>query len=221
MRVPFTPEDSLTAGFSFIHQNLGLADDLTVLENLALSRGFATGRAWNIQWRSERERSLRALRAVAVDIDPNAEVGNLPIAERTLVAIARGLQATEDYDGSILVLDEPTAALPPHEVERLFSALRSVVRKGVSIIYVSHRLNEILQLADRVTALRNGRLVKTAPVAGMSEHDLVQLIVGSQLDARPATSSTKNVVGEIVLEAWDLSGAGDPRPPDLLAVRAA
>jgi ribose transport system ATP-binding protein len=207
MRLPFTPEEALSAGFSFIHQNLGLAADLTVLENLALSRGFAAGRAWNIHWSSERKRSLRALQAVGANINPNTEVRDLPVAERTLVAIARGLQASEDHNGSILVLDEPTAALPPHDVERLFSALRGVARKGVSILYVSHRLNEILELADRVTALRNGRIVKTAPIAGMSERDLVQLIVGRELETHRVSPSRRSGEGVVVLETQNLAGA--------------
>jgi ribose transport system ATP-binding protein len=207
MRIPFTPEEALAVGFSFIHQNLGLAADLTVLENLALSRGFATGRAWNIHWSSERRRCLRALHTVGANIDPNAEVRDLPVAERTLVAIARGLQASENGNGSILVLDEPTAALPPHDVERLFFALRGVARKGVSILYVSHRLNEILELADRVTALRNGRVVKTAPVASMSERDLVQLIVGRELDSHQVSPSRCPGAGVVVLETRGLNGA--------------
>ncbi|MFC3323669.1 sugar ABC transporter ATP-binding protein [Mesorhizobium cantuariense] len=208
MALPFTPVDALKAGFGFVHQNLGLIGDLTVLENLALSREFAKGPLWKIDWSEERRRASKALDLIGANIDPKAFVRDLSLAEQTLVAIARGLQIssrTNQVD-PILVLDEPTAALPQDETKRLFEALNTVVKHGVSIIYVSHRLNEILQLADRVTAMRNGRLVQTRPKAGLTERELVEMIIGRSLAAHyPPISKLERLSGT-VLETRNLCG---------------
>ena len=206
LHIPFTPVDALVAGLSFIHQNLGLIGDLTVLENLALSRGFATGAMWKIDWTTERGRAAQSLEFIGPHIRPEAYVRDLTLAEQTMVAIARCLQLSENNQRSVLVLDEPTAALPREEIERLFSALRNIAAKGVSIVYVSHRLNEILRLGDRVTVLRNGRVIKTTPVAGLSERDLAHLIIGRSLDAHYPPPAEGQAAGEIVLETCKLAG---------------
>jgi ribose transport system ATP-binding protein len=198
-------EAAFAHGMSFIHQNLGLVLSLSVLENLALTQGFLTTWPWRINWSRERARAREALSQFAPHIDVDRRVADLTQSDRTLVAIARGLQSGGSGESRLLVLDEPTAALPEAEVELLFAALRRVVAKGVGIVFVSHRLNEILTLANRVTAFRDGRNVGTRPIAGLTEQELVEMIIGRPLSAYypPPVSSAK---ADSLLNVEKLSG---------------
>ncbi len=158
---------------AFIHQDLGLIEWMTVAENIALAVGYARtfGR---IDWTATEARARAALAHVEADFEPSTRVSNLTRTEKSLVAIARALAVECDF----LVLDEPTASLPADEVERLFKALRPLKEKGVGMIYVSHRLDEIFQIADRVAVLRDGKMVGMRDIAETSAEDLVGLIVG-------------------------------------------
>ncbi|MGC8470172.1 MAG: ATP-binding cassette domain-containing protein, partial [Acetobacteraceae bacterium] len=135
---------------AFIHQDLGLVEWMTVAENVALAHGFPRRLRPAflplIAWRAAERIAERALSLLGCDIDPTARVQSLGRTEKSLVAIARALAVACDF----LVLDEPTASLPADEVERLFAALRRLRAKGVGMIYVSHRLDEIFRIADRV-----------------------------------------------------------------------
>jgi ribose transport system ATP-binding protein len=188
---------------AFIHQDLGLIEWMTVAENMGLAQGFSH-RGPLIDWQRTEARGLEALRLVGVDMDPTTRVQNLTRTEKSLVAIARALAVEAD----VLVLDEPTASLPADEVERLFAALRPLKARGVGIIYVSHRLDEIFRIADRVAVLRDGRLVGARPVAETTPDQLVEMIVG-----RPAAQLFQKAearADEVVLSVRDLvaSGAG-------------
>jgi ribose transport system ATP-binding protein len=167
------PRPNTRQPVAFIHQDLGLIEWMTVAENVGLAQGFSR-RNGLIDWGRTEARSLEALQLVGVDFDPTTRVQNLTRTEKSLVAIARALAVEAD----VLVLDEPTASLPANEVERLFAALRPLKERGVGIIYVSHRLDEIFRIADRVAVLRDGKLVSQQPVAGTTPDDLVQMIVG-------------------------------------------
>ncbi|HEX3208151.1 MAG TPA: ATP-binding cassette domain-containing protein, partial [Geminicoccaceae bacterium] len=134
---------------SFIHQDLGLIDWMTVAENICLTLGYPR-RGSLIDWRAARERAARALDVLDADIDPDVRIQSLSRTEKSLVAIARALAAASE----ILVLDEPTASLPADDVARLFVALRHLRARGVGIIYVSHRLDEVFEIADRMVVLR-------------------------------------------------------------------
>ena len=163
---------------AFIHQDLGLIEWMTVAENVGLSRGFSRagrlGRFGVIDWRGSARVAREALALVGCDIDPDTRIQALSRTEKSLVAIARALAARCDF----LVLDEPTASLPADEVERLFAAMRGLKARGVGMIYVSHRLDEIFKVADRVVVLRDGRKVAEDRVAGFTAEALVGKIVG-------------------------------------------
>ncbi|MCC7023650.1 MAG: sugar ABC transporter ATP-binding protein [Thermomicrobiales bacterium] len=161
------------APIAFIHQELGLVSWMTVAENIALVRGYDR-RGALIDWRQVRQAAQQALELLGSDIDPEARISSLSRADRSLVAIARALA----LDAELLVLDEPTASLPESEVARLFAALRRLVARGYGMIYVSHRLDEIYRIADRVTVLRDGRNVGTRAVRETTPDDLVLMIVG-------------------------------------------
>jgi ribose transport system ATP-binding protein len=169
---------------AFIHQDLGLIEWMTVSENIAFQLGFPR-RFGMIDWGAARGRARRALEIVGVDIDPERRVQELTRTEKSLVAIAGALAA----EAEILVLDEPTASLPADEVARLFTALRLLRTRGVGMIYVSHRLDEVFEIADRIVVLRDGRVVGTRSVSETSAGEVILLIVGrepSQVFRRPA-----------------------------------
>ncbi|AFL50685.1 ribose transport system ATP-binding protein [Sinorhizobium fredii] len=171
------PKPNKRQPVAFIHQDLGLIEWMTVAENVGLAQGFSM-RTRLIDWRRTEERAREALRLVGCDFDPSTRVQTLSRTEKSLVAIARALAVEAD----VLVLDEPTASLPADEVERLFNAIRPLKERGVAMIYVSHRLDEIFRIADRVAVLRDGRLVGQKPVAQTTPDELIEMIVGRKAD---------------------------------------
>ena len=158
---------------AFIHQDLGMIEWMTVAENIALALGYRRKNGL-IRWRSVEEKALETLGRIDCDIDPATRVQDLSRTEKSLVAIARALAVDCDF----LVLDEPTASLPSNEVEHLFSTLRSLRGKGVGMIYVSHRLDEIFRIADRVAVLRDGEMVGMRAIEHTSPEELILMIVG-------------------------------------------
>jgi ribose transport system ATP-binding protein len=172
---PYTHEAGRAGGqkVAFIHQDLGLIEWMSVAENIALALGYVRqGR--RIDWAATEAKADEALKLVKAEFPATARVASLTRTQKSLVAIARALAADCDY----LVLDEPTASLPADEVELLFDALRPLKQKGVGMIYVSHRLDEIFRIADRVAVLRDGQMVGMRPVEHTTPEELVSLIVG-------------------------------------------
>ena len=158
---------------ALIHQDLGLIEWMSVAENIALAVGYPR-RAGRIDWPAAEKVARDALALVEAEFEPTARVSSLTRTEKSLVAIARALAVECDF----LVLDEPTASLPADEVERLFAALRPLKAKGVGMIYVSHRLDEVFKISDRVAVLRDGQMVGMRDIAHTNAEDLVSLIVG-------------------------------------------
>jgi ribose transport system ATP-binding protein len=190
-------------GTSFIHQDLGLVEWMTVAENVALSTGYAR-RAGLISWQRTRERCTDALRIVAAHLDPDAQVAHLASAERSLVAIARALAAR----AKLIVLDEPTARLPAADCARLFRVLHTLRDRGHGILYVSHRLDEVYEVADTFAVLRDGRLVSHGSLADHGPTRLVHDIVGDEPSGyRPATASAGGPAA-LTLEDVRTAGAG-------------
>jgi ribose transport system ATP-binding protein len=169
--------DTSRLPIAFIHQDLGLVDSMTVAENVAVLAGYRR-RFGLIDWRGVAQASLEALRLMGSHLDPRMLVAGLTAAEKSIVAIARALAVHSE----ILVLDEPTAALPEADVAHLLGALDRLRRNGIGIIYVSHRLDEVFRIADRVSVLRDGRNVRTAAIHEITPDDLVFDIVGRALE---------------------------------------
>lgn len=182
---------------AFIHQDLGLIEWMSVAENIALALGYVR-RGRRIDWPATEARADAALRLVEAEFPATARVSSLTRTQKSLVAIARALAADCDF----LVLDEPTASLPADEVERLFAALRPLKSKGVGMIYVSHRLDEIFRIADRVAVLRDGQMVGLRPIEHTTPEELVSLIVGRKAReiARPPVQE-----GPAILSIRDLA----------------
>lgn len=202
---------------AFIHQDLGLIEWMTVAENVGLAQGFSLRRKL-IDWNATARRTAEALKLVGCDFDPSTRVQNLTRTEKSLVAIARALAVEAD----VLVLDEPTASLPTDEVERLFQAIRPLKERGVAMIYVSHRLDEIFRIADRVAVLRDGFLVGETPVRDTNPDELIRMIVGRKADQLFAKAET--APGDVLVSMRDLAcrGAGpvsfDLRQGELLGL---
>lgn len=166
---------------SFIHQDLGLIGMTTVAENVALVRGFprigSGNRRGLISWKAVEREARRALDIVGGGIPVSAEVHELTRAEQSIVAIARALA----LDSKVLVLDEPTASLPEADIDRLFRVLGELRATGVGIIYVTHRLDEVERVADKVSVLRDGRLISTTPSCEVSLDQIIVQIVGRRV----------------------------------------
>jgi ribose transport system ATP-binding protein len=187
-----TPDMATRLGIALVHQELCLVPGLTVAENVCLGQ-LPRNRFGAIDWSGAEREARAALRELGVDIDPRREVRSLEVAEQQLVEIARNLRRQP----TILLLDEPTSALSDTERERLFAAIRRLKSRGVGIIYISHHLGEISLIADRVTVMRDGRVVGTLPVEDASRERIVQMMVGRRLNEQfPKPSAA---IGEVAL----------------------
>ena len=171
-----TPADSTRIGIQVIYQDLSLFPDLTVAENIAFAQHL--GRLRGVDWRRIRATAAAVIERIGVALDPAAKVGDLSIAERQLVAICRALAA----DARLVIMDEPTASLTRREVDALLGITRELKRRGIAVVFVSHRLDEVLEISDRVTVLRDGRKLGTWSAADMTPRQLGTLMTGHEYD---------------------------------------
>jgi len=209
----WTPARAHAAGLRFVHQQPAVFPDLTVAENLALGAEFPKGIGGRVDWSALNARTQELLERYQIHATPKTPLLMLRAADRARVAIVRALQDRDEADSGVLVLDEPTAALPDAEVELLLESLRGYAAAGQTILYISHRLDEVLSVADRVTVLRDGRKVDTVETKDLTEATLIELIVGRPLDRvfpPPATEVTEDAA----LSARGLAG-GPLRGVDL------
>jgi ribose transport system ATP-binding protein len=169
------PHAAQQLGLSFIFQELNVVNQLTVADNLTM--GIEHTRLGVLDRKADIAFARRHLERLGVDIDPRTSMGRLSVAQKQMVEIARALST----DASIIVMDEPSAPLTDRELETLFATIRKLRSEGVTILYVSHRLAEILSIGDNVTVLRDGHHVTTAEVASITQADLVRLMVGRDL----------------------------------------
>jgi len=201
--LPLLPDAPARLGLSFVHQDLGLIEDGSILENLLIGR-YETRMGWRISWRHEARRARDMLGTFGVDVDPAMPLGRLGEVERAVVAIARAISNLDPRGGALLVLDEPTARLPTDSVETFFEAVRGVAARGIGVLFVSHRLDEVLRLADRVTVLRDGVVAASQRTSGLSVERLVEMILGFALEQLYPESAQSTA--EVVLRARGVSG---------------
>jgi ribose transport system ATP-binding protein len=199
-----------------MHQDLGIVGSLSVVENLCLARGFEHTRLGIVNWSAERAKAREMLGSLGLSLDVTSRTDRLTAAEQTFVALARTLQHWEPA-GGLLILDEPTASLTKADSDRLMEAVGSVVSQGAAALFVSHKLDEVLQHCESITVLQGGRVTADRSAEGLDRAHLVDLIVGAHVDERshrPPTSSS----GAEVLEVRGL--AGPDLAPLSLSVRA-
>ncbi|MGB7069963.1 MAG: xylose ABC transporter ATP-binding protein [Pyrinomonadaceae bacterium] len=189
--------DSENAGIAIIFQELSLVKELTVGENIFL--GKEPSRLGVINWSELYHKASNLLQDLHLSIDPRVAAGSLGIGQQQLVEIAKALSK----DARILVLDEPTAALTESEVESLFTILGKLKRRGVGMIYISHKLDEVFEMSDRITVLRDGRTVGTRAAADLDKNEVISLMVGREVgDIFPESAHD---FGETALEVRDLT----------------
>lgn len=194
-----TPREAIAAGVQVIYQDFSLFPNLTVAENLAAGQDLGAGR-WLLNRGRARRAVAEASARLGVTLDPDAEVGSLPVAGRQLVAIARALLA----DVRLLVMDEPTTALTHQEVARLFQLVAGMQARGIAVLFVSHKMREMLAVADSLTVLRNGRVVAEGPMAEFDEARITRAMTGHEPGA--------------ARHAWTLPRAGTPPRLELRAL---
>ena len=192
-------------GLHFIHQDLGLIPMLTAVENIDLSRQHGRRSLLPFKSRKEQARARELVAQFGAHFNVNIPVVALSPAERTIVAIARALDGWTSND-NVLVLDEPTAALQEEEVRKLFAAVRRVVAAGAGVIIISHRLDEVVELADRVVVLRDGTLVADQTRGNFDKKTLVQLIAGVE-ESPEVELAAHNSGGDVMLSLRGLSCA--------------
>lgn len=201
-------------GLRFVHQDLALVGQLSTVENLGLGAGYGVRRGRPVRWAARRLQAIEAIRRLGYEFDVDHPVRTLQASERTAVAVARAL-SDHRSPARALVFDEPTANLPGREVQRLFALIRRVRDSGIGILFISHHLGEVFALAQTVTVLRDGRVVASRPVDGITEESLIELMVGHAVtrskrlfteEAGPAKLAASRISGG-TLESLDLSVA--------------
>ena len=194
----YSPHDALfNLGIAAIYQEFNLVTSLTISDNIFLGQEVQRGPLLDYQQMNETVRDL--LEQLGFPLEPTAVISNLSVAEQQIVEITKALS----HDVRLLIMDEPTAPLTPAEVSRLFDLIDSLKRQGVTIIYISHRLEEALSIADRITVLRDGRLIQTLQAADTDRKELISLMVGRKLGQE--YPQRDNAQGEIILEVKNLS----------------
>jgi rhamnose transport system ATP-binding protein len=205
------PAHARSLGIAVVHQEPRLFPDLTVAENVFIGHP-PTGRLGSIAWGEMRAAARRTFEQLDVHLDTGAPVRGLSMADQQLIEIAKALS----IEARVLILDEPTASLSVHEVERLFAIVRRLRDRGVAILFVSHRLEEVFDLCDRATVLRDGRHVITTATSELTSADLVRHMVGRAVSLFPKAD---NPIGAVLLEVDGLTRSGAFRDVSF-AVRA-
>jgi ABC-type sugar transport system ATPase subunit len=202
---PFELGHGAHPSLRFVHQDLGLVLELNAMDNIALRGSFVTSITRRIKWRDQERSTHELLDRFRVQLDIHRPLGEAAPVDRTVVAIAAALEGWPGGRG-VLVLDEPTAVLPPEEAQRLFAIVRELNQAGTSVLYVSHRMNEIFDLADRVTVLRNGHVVATRDVSDVDARQLANLMAGEDVDPDYRAQVSARLDDPVVLELREVRG---------------
>ena len=194
------PLDALHAGIAIIHQELSMMPSLTVIENMHMGRMPA--RLGVINWGDLERRTRRAMALIDLQVDPYARVQDLTISQRQMIEIARALSV----NAKLIIMDEPNSSLTQAESERLFTVIESLKARDIAIIYVSHKIEEVLRISDRITVLRDGKYVGAVARQDASEQRIISMMVGRELDRTAISAPDK--IGDVLLDVRDLTGEG-------------
>jgi len=210
-----SPQHAQSIGISTVYQEVNLCPNLTVAENIMIGR--SPMKSGSIDWAGTNKRARECLKELDVDIDVTQPLGSYSVAIQQMAAIARALEISS---ARILILDEPTSSLTTHETEQLFSVMRKLKSEGMAIIFITHFLDQVYEIADRITVLRNGSLVGTYETAALPRLELISKMIGRTLDelddmSRLKVESGKLIKGETLLDAKGLGRADSIEPFDL------
>jgi ribose transport system ATP-binding protein len=204
----FTAREAMATGISIIYQELNLVQFMTVAENIFLGRE-PRNRLGIIDTRRMAKESADLLNRLGIQLSPSAHIGDLTVASQQMVEIARALS----QNAGLIVMDEPSAILAGQELDRLFAIVRSLVKQGVTIIYISHRLNEVFEIADNVTVLKDGQVVGAQPIREVTRARLIQMMVGRPLEEIFPRATRPR--GSPVLTATNVTTERLPHPANL------
>lgn len=193
------PRSALHDGLCMIYQELNLVQKLSIADNIFIGRESRHGLTLNKK--NDRKRTLELLNELELDINPDEIVENLTVAKQQMVEIAKGIS----YNSKVLVMDEPTAALSISEIEELFRVIRELRKKGISIIYISHRLEELFQITDRITVMRDGEFIHTFDTPDCSMQELIKCMVGREVSWEKKVCSNVKKDAPILLEVQNIS----------------
>jgi ribose transport system ATP-binding protein len=197
---PRGPKQALTAGIGIIHQELNMMEHLTVAQNIFIGRESMTGGLF-LDEKKQNKRAEELLKHLKMDIDPAETLGRLTVGKQQMVEIAKAVS----HDLKVLILDEPTAALTKSEIDELFAIMRDLSSKGVAMIYISHRMDEIGKITDRVTVMRDGEYVGTNETTKITKEDIINMMVGRVIYEKPKEKSNVPDDAEVVLEVTGLN----------------
>ncbi|AZO07957.1 sugar ABC transporter ATP-binding protein [Mesorhizobium sp. M3A.F.Ca.ET.080.04.2.1] len=195
------PLQALQSGIAMIHQELNLMDSMTVAENIWIRRE-PKNRLGLIDHAEMRRRTVEAFRQLEVDIDPDIRVGKLTVASQQMVEIAKAVS----YESDVLIMDEPTSALTEREVGQLFRIIRMLRAKGKGIIYITHKMDELFEIADEVSVFRDGKYIDTRPSNAVTRNDVIRMMIGRELTQMFPKQTVP--IGDVVLRVRDLCLAG-------------
>ena len=196
---PAGPKDALEKGIGIIHQELNMMEDLTVAQNIFIGRESMAGMF--LSEKKQNQRTSELFERLNMNIEPDITLGKLTVGKQQMVEIAKAVS----HDLKVLILDEPTAALTETEINDLFKIMRDLASKGVAMIYISHRMDEIGQITDRVTVLRDGEYVGTKNTSDISKEDIINMMVGRVIYEQPKSKSNVAENAPVVLEVKNLN----------------
>ena len=196
------PADSLRLGISMIHQELNMIPAMTVAENIFFGREPCFGHSRILNRRKQRSMTREVLGEIKIDLSPDSKISSLSVAEMQMVEIAKAIS----YKSDIIIMDEPSSAITDREVERLFEIIRASTEKGVAVVYITHKMDEVFRVSDVVTVLRDGRHISTQPTKAVNQDVLISLMVGREIGAYfPKEDIPK---GDVNFEVRNLSKKG-------------
>lgn len=196
-----TPLEAQRLGLSVVHQELKLVETLTIAENIFLGRPQTTGLG-TVDWKAMRSQAQKMIESLGIRLDVNTVVSRLSVAQKQIVEICKALS----FEAELIIMDEPSATLTEKELDCLFSIVETLRSRGITIVYISHRMEEIFKIADTVTVLRDGMHIKTLPVAGVDRPMLISLMVGRELGSEYPKLEAE--IGGVALEVQGLNRDG-------------
>ena len=202
--VTFTsPRDALDNGVAMVHQELNQVLRRNVMENMWLGR-FPTNKLGIVDSKKMYEETKAVFEQLEIDVDPKQIIGSLSVSKRQMVEIGKAVS----YNAKILVLDEPTSSLTEDEVEHLFRIMKRLTAQGVGIIYISHKMDEILRISDEVTIMRDGQWIATKEAKELTKAEIIRLMVGREMTNQFPPKNNK--IGDVLLDVKDFSGRYEP-----------
>lgn len=197
---PLDPRDALTAGIAIVHQELNMMEHLSVAQNMFIGRESTKKTSWWLDEKGQNQRARELFMRLNMDIDPAQKMSELTVGKQQMVEIARAVS----HNLKVLILDEPSAALTEKEIDDLFVIMRDLAKQGVAMIYISHRLDEIGVITDRVTVLRDGEYVGTKNTSELTKEEMINMMVGRVIYEKPKSTSNVAADAPVVLKVENL-----------------